>query len=100
MSLGEMTRARTIPRYQSALDWLSEHGVYVALIALLAFNFVFTKRFLEIDNIRLQVVQVVPVAIIASVGSNTSVSRPWAMTRASPRPPTRRASVATIGWIW
>ena len=53
------------PRYQSALDWLSEHGVYVALIALLVFNFVFTKRFLEIDNIRLQFVQVVPVAIIA-----------------------------------
>jgi hypothetical protein len=37
--------------------------------------------------------------IIVSVGSNTSVSRPWAMTRASPRPPTRSASVATIGWI-
>ena len=65
MSLGEVTRTRTIPRYQSALDWLSEHGVYVALVALLVFNFLFTKRFLEIDNIRLQFVQVVPVAIIA-----------------------------------
>ena len=65
MSLGEVTRSRTDPRYQSALDWLSEHGVYVALIALLIFNFLFTKRFLEIDNIRLQFVQVVPVAIIA-----------------------------------
>ena len=65
MSLGEATRTRTIPRYQSALDWLSDHGVYVALIALLVFNFLFTKRFLEIDNIRLQFVQVVPVAIIA-----------------------------------
>ena len=65
MSLGEAARTRAIPRYQSALDWLSEHGVYVALIALLVFNFVFTKRFLEIDNIRLQFVQVVPVAIIA-----------------------------------
>ena len=65
MSLGEATRTRTMPRYQSALDWLSDHGVYVALIALLVFNFLFTKRFLEIDNIRLQFVQVVPVAIIA-----------------------------------
>ena len=54
-----------LPRYQSALDWFSEHGVYVALVALLLFNLVFTKRFLEIDNIRLQFVQVVPVAIIA-----------------------------------
>ena len=65
MSLGEATRARRVPRYQSALDWLSEHGVYVALLALLLFNLLFTKRFLEIDNIRLQFVQVVPVAIIA-----------------------------------
>ena len=65
MSLGEMTRARRLPRYQSALDWFSEHGVYIALLALLLFNLVFTKRFLEIDNIRLQFVQVVPVAIIA-----------------------------------
>ena len=65
MSLGEVTFARPPPRYQSALDWLSEHGVYIALLALLLFNLVFTKRFLEIDNIRLQFVQVVPVAIIA-----------------------------------
>ena len=32
-------------------------------------------------------------------GSKISVSRPWAITRASPRPPTSKARVATIGWM-
>ena len=32
-------------------------------------------------------------------GSKISVSRPWAITRARPRPPTSRARVATIGWM-
>ena len=32
-------------------------------------------------------------------GSKISVSRPWAITRASPRPPTSSARVATIGWM-
>ena len=36
-----------------------------ALLLLIAFNLVFTPRFAEFDNIRLQFVQVVPVAIIA-----------------------------------
>jgi ribose transport system permease protein len=45
--------------------WVADHGVYLGLIALIAFNLLFTPRFAEIDNIRLQFVQVVPVAIIA-----------------------------------
>jgi galactofuranose transport system permease protein len=47
------------------LDLIAERGVYVGLGLLVAFNLVFTPRFAEIDNIRLQFVQVVPVAIIA-----------------------------------
>jgi galactofuranose transport system permease protein len=47
------------------LDWVAERGVYVGLLLLVAFNLVFTPRFAEVDNIRLQFVQVVPVAIIA-----------------------------------
>jgi ribose transport system permease protein len=46
-------------------DWLAERGVYVGLLLLIAFNLAFTPRFADADNIRLQFVQVVPVAIIA-----------------------------------
>ena len=48
-----------------ALDWLAERGVYLGLFILVAFNVVFTRHFVEIDTIRLQFVQVVPVAIVA-----------------------------------
>ena len=47
------------------LDWVAERGVYAGLLLLIVFNLVFTPRFAEIDNIRLQFVQVVQVAIIA-----------------------------------
>ena len=49
----------------AVLDWVAGRGVYLALLLLIAFNLVFTPRFAEFDNIRLQFVQVVPVAIIA-----------------------------------
>ncbi len=52
-------------RLDVALDWVAERGVYLGLLLLIAFNLAFTPRFAEIDNIRLQFVQVVPVAIIA-----------------------------------
>ena len=48
-----------------AADWVAERGVYLGLLLLVLFNLAFTRRFGEIDNIRLQFVQVVPVAIIA-----------------------------------
>jgi ribose/xylose/arabinose/galactoside ABC-type transport system permease subunit len=47
------------------LQLAADRGVYVGLLVLVAFNLAFTPRFAEIDNIRLQFVQVVPVAIIA-----------------------------------
>ena len=49
----------------AGLAWVADRGVYLGLMLLVAFNLVFTPRFAEIDNIRLQFVQVVPVAIIA-----------------------------------
>ena len=45
--------------------WIAERGVYLGLVLLVLFNLLFTRRFVEVDNIRLQFVQVVPVAIIA-----------------------------------
>jgi len=65
MSSAELASAgRTVGR-DEILDWIAERGVYAALALLIVFNLVFTPRFAEIDNIRLQFVQVVPVAIIA-----------------------------------
>jgi ribose/xylose/arabinose/galactoside ABC-type transport system permease subunit len=46
-------------------EWVTENGVYVGLVLVVLFGLAFTRRFAEIDNIRLQFVQVVPVAIIA-----------------------------------
>jgi len=68
--MGPMTATDTAPAAQAPgrrrlLDLVAENGVYVGLLLLIAFNLLFTRRFGEIDNIRLQFVQVVPVAIIA-----------------------------------
>ena len=60
-----MATGRRTPSREQVLDWIAERGVYAGLLLLIAFNLVFTARFAEIDNIRLQFVQVVPVAIIA-----------------------------------
>ena len=65
MSSAEFVAGRRPLGRDQALDWVAERGVYVGLLLLVAFNLVFTPRFAEIDNIRLQFVQVVPVAIIA-----------------------------------
>ena len=62
--LSSTARSAAVGR-DEVLDWIAERGVYVGLLLLIAFNLVFTPRFAEIDNIRLQFVQVVPVAIIA-----------------------------------
>ena len=51
----------------SGRSWLRlrDHGVYVALGLLLVFNLLFTANFASVGNLRLQLVQVVPVAIVA-----------------------------------
>ena len=65
MASAELAPGRRTVRTGAALDWIAERGVYLGLLLLIAFNLVFTPRFAEVDNIRLQFVQVVPVAIIA-----------------------------------
>lgn len=62
-----MTDGLAVARFgrPDARDWLAERGVYLGLFALVAFNVLFTRHFVEIDTIRLQFVQVVPVAIVA-----------------------------------
>ncbi len=44
---------------------LQTSGVYLAIAALLLFNLVFTPHFATVANLRLQLVQVAPVAIVA-----------------------------------
>lgn len=65
MTSTDLAPGRRGIRPDAALDWVAERGVYLGLLLLIAFNLVFTPRFAEFDNIRLQFVQVVPVAIIA-----------------------------------
>lgn len=65
MSTAELAPDRRAFRRDDVLEMIAERGVYVGLLLLIAFNVVFTPQFLEFDNIRLQFVQVVPVAIIA-----------------------------------
>jgi galactofuranose transport system permease protein len=62
-----MAEELAVPRFSGldVRDWLAERGVYLGLLVLVAFNVVFTRHFVEIDTIRLQFVQVVPVAIVA-----------------------------------
>lgn len=65
MALSEARPSAGWSERSRALAWLGERGVYLALLLLIGFNLLFTQRFAEFDNIRLQFVQVVPVAIIA-----------------------------------
>jgi ribose transport system permease protein len=53
-------RART-----DVLGLLQVAGVYVAIAVILVFNLVFTPNFATVTNLRLQLVQVAPVAIVA-----------------------------------
>src|SRR4051812_48467553 len=47
------------------LRFLQVGGVYVATALILAFNLLFTPNFATLANLRLQLVQVAPVAIVA-----------------------------------
>ncbi|WP_214403655.1 ABC transporter permease [Pseudonocardia lacus] len=49
----------------AALRRLSDHGVHVAVAVLLVGNLLFTANFATLANLRLQLVQVVPIAIVA-----------------------------------
>ena len=54
-----------VRRTSVVLGRISDQGVYVALAALLAFNLIFTPHFASVPNLRLQLIQVVPIAIVA-----------------------------------
>jgi ribose/xylose/arabinose/galactoside ABC-type transport system permease subunit len=49
----------------AVLRWLTERGVYIALVALLLYNAAYTDRFISTGNLRTQLVQVVPVLVVA-----------------------------------
>jgi galactofuranose transport system permease protein len=61
----ELTMPRTGGGRPDLLTWLRDRGVYLALGLLLLFNLVFTANFLTVGNVRLQLIQVVPVVIVA-----------------------------------
>jgi ribose/xylose/arabinose/galactoside ABC-type transport system permease subunit len=44
---------------------IQKYGVYVAVAVLVLFNAVFTDHFMQVDNLRTQLVQVAPVLIVA-----------------------------------
>ncbi|RZS89959.1 monosaccharide ABC transporter membrane protein (CUT2 family) [Motilibacter rhizosphaerae] len=45
--------------------WMQDNGVYAALVVLLLANAAFTDRFVTVSNLRTQLIQVVPVVIVA-----------------------------------
>jgi galactofuranose transport system permease protein len=61
----EATLPGSLPGRGDLLAWLGDRGVYVALALLVAFNLAFTANFATVGNLRLQLIQVVPVAIVA-----------------------------------
>ena len=46
-------------------EWLRDNGVYVGIVVLVVVNILLSPSFLSERSLRLQVVQVVPVAIVA-----------------------------------
>ena len=50
---------------QRITRFIQDYGVYVAVALLLAFNAAFTDHFLQVANLRTQLVQVAPVLIVA-----------------------------------
>lgn len=55
----------TLPRRDAVLSGLQRWGVYGAIALLLLFDLAFTPGFVTLDNLRTQLVQVVPVLIVA-----------------------------------
>ena len=61
-----MLDTRTTRRTRTdVLGFLQVAGVYLAIAVILVFNLVFTPHFATVTNLRLQLVQVAPVAIVA-----------------------------------
>jgi galactofuranose transport system permease protein len=63
-----MTDAAAVPATFDrgrVLTWLQDYGVYAAIAALVVVNVVITPRFLSLENLRTQLVQVAPVVIVS-----------------------------------
>ncbi len=58
------SRAPSLDR-SKVLGFLQENGVYLALVLLALFNAVFTKHWLTLNNLKLQLVLVAPIVIVA-----------------------------------
>jgi galactofuranose transport system permease protein len=54
-----------LPRRGTALQLLQKYGVYLAILLILVYNLFFTANFFQVDNLRTQLVQVVPVLVVA-----------------------------------
>jgi ribose/xylose/arabinose/galactoside ABC-type transport system permease subunit len=50
---------------ERTLAWLQDYGVYAAIAALVVVNIAVTPRFLSLENLRTQLVQVAPVVIVS-----------------------------------
>lgn len=59
------TTVATTPPSRSMSGMLREYGVYAALGVILLINLFFTPNFFAVDNFRIQLVQVVPVMVVA-----------------------------------
>lgn len=55
-----------VPRTRTGtVDWLRQRGVYVALAAVVALNLVITNNFGTVGSITLQLIEVVPILLVA-----------------------------------
>ncbi len=63
--MAEAVQTHRSPRLVLPQGWLQDYGVYAALVALLLFDLVATQNFVTFTNLRTQLIQVVPVLIVA-----------------------------------
>lgn len=61
----QATVSLSLPARSTVLAFLQKYGVYLAIVLLLLYNVFFTANFFTLDNFRTQLVQVVPVLIVA-----------------------------------
>src|ERR1700712_1423942 len=54
-----------LPRQEKVVAGLQRYGVYIAIGLLVLYDLVFTPGFVEFGNLRTQLVQVVPVLVVA-----------------------------------
>ncbi|MDN5852329.1 MAG: ABC transporter permease, partial [Actinomycetia bacterium] len=59
------TAPRRVPTSFDLTAFARDYGVYAALVIVLAYNALFTDGFLTGDNLRVQLIQVVPVMLVA-----------------------------------